>query len=94
MRDKSFIDAPDTVMICYCGKVTKKMILDAVKDGHRAFEQIKEATGACPDDSDCARNNPSGRCCGPDIIALLKAVTFGTAGVFSGYSCPCCKKSV
>ncbi len=64
---------PDSTLICHCGNVTKGQILRAIAAGSHSLEHIRQATGACPDNHDCATNNPQGRCCIPDIMALVKA---------------------
>lgn len=73
MQSALIVNAPDSAMVCHCGKVTKGQILQAVAAGNRTFEQLRRATGACPEDTDCAANNPSGRCCAPEVTALLKS---------------------
>ena len=64
---------PDSTLICHCGNVSKGQILRALAAGNHSLEQIRQATGACPDNHDCAANNPKGRCCIPDIMALVRA---------------------
>ena len=52
MQPALIANAPDSTMVCYCGKVTKGQILQAVAAGSRTFEQLRRATGACPEDND------------------------------------------
>jgi len=39
--------APSSEMVCYCSKVSKGRILEAIQEGARSLEAIKTATGAC-----------------------------------------------
>ena len=57
--------------ICYCDKVTKGDIVAAVMGGAQTLEEVMAATGAM-EHSDCANNNPSGKCCGSDILEVIK----------------------
>jgi len=67
------LDAADDILVCYCAKVDKKTILDAVAAGYDTVDKLKAATGICPEDHDCKTNNPSGRCCLAVVNALLRA---------------------
>lgn len=78
-------------MVCWCGGVTEEAVIKAVMAGNTTLEQLKQATGVCPDDNDCARNNPKGRCCAPDVMALVKRYAPGAAG--SESCCSCCKQN-
>ena len=88
MRHNPILNASDDVLVCHCGNVTKGMILAAVANRCSTFPQLREATGVCPDNSDCANNNPSGKCCSPEVMALLKNRT-GSA-VEEACGCDCC----
>lgn len=49
---------PDEEVVCECGKVTKRAIVDAVKNGASTLPLIKIITGAgrgrpCPNDHGC-----------------------------------------
>ena len=61
----------DDDLICYCTKVDKKTIVDAIKNGANSLKTIKEATTACTGD-ECAIVNPNKRCCSKEIKQLLK----------------------
>ena len=61
----------DDDLICYCTKVDKKNIVDAIKNGANTLKSIKETTTACTGD-ECAIVNPNKRCCGKEIKQLLK----------------------
>ena len=60
----------DDDLICYCTKVDKKTIVDAIKAGFNTLKSIKESTTACTGD-DCATLNPNKRCCSKEIKQLL-----------------------
>ena len=45
--------------VCYCSKVTEKMIAEAVRDGADSPEKVIAATGAMKN-SNCKVNNPKG----------------------------------
>jgi NAD(P)H-nitrite reductase large subunit len=61
----------DDDLICYCTKVDKKTIVDAIKTGEDTLKAIKETTTACTGD-ECATLNPNKRCCSKEIKQLLK----------------------
>ena len=61
----------DDDLICYCTKVDKKTIVNAIKAGSNTLKSIKEATTACTGD-ECATLNPNKRCCSKEIKQLLK----------------------
>jgi len=57
--------------ICYCDKVTKGDIVTAVIGGAKTLKDVMAVTGAM-EHSDCAKNNPSGKCCGNDILEVIE----------------------
>ena len=61
----------DDDYICYCTKVDKKTIVDAIHAGATTLKAIKETTTACTGDK-CAILNPNKRCCSKEIKQLLK----------------------
>ncbi len=61
----------DDDLICYCTKVDKKTIINAIKNGNTTLKAIKESTTACTGD-ECAVVNPNKRCCSKEIKQLLK----------------------
>ena len=61
----------DEDYICYCTKVDKKSIVDAIRAGAKTLKEIKERTTACTGDT-CATLNPNKRCCSKEIKELLK----------------------
>ena len=56
---KDWKAAPLEELVCGCGNVAKKGILDAIAAGARTVEEVSELSGACKG-SDCARKNPRG----------------------------------
>ena len=61
----------DNDWICYCLKIDKKTINEAIRGGATTLKEIKERTTACTG-NDCAVLNPRRRCCSKEINALLK----------------------
>lgn len=57
-------------IICYCSHVTKGQIIEAVQNGARTLDDIRQATSACTL-SNCKTMNPKKRCCSFDIKAIL-----------------------
>lgn len=70
-------------IVCYCNKVSKGDIIDAIADGAETVEQISAANKA-GDGKDCATLNPSGKCCREDIQALLDIYLEAVKGVQGG----------
>ena len=60
----------DKDLICYCLKVNKRTIIEAILNGATTLKAIKEATSACTG-SDCAEKNPNRRCCSKEIKQLI-----------------------
>ena len=71
---EDILEAPDSEIVCWCGRVSKQRVLQAVIDGARCLEDIRSMTGACAQ-GDCRRLSPRGRCCSMEIITLLDAAT-------------------
>jgi NAD(P)H-nitrite reductase large subunit len=61
----------DDDYICYCTKVDKRTIVDAIEQGASTLKAIKKATTACTGD-ECAILNPNKRCCSKEINQLIK----------------------
>ena len=61
----------DDDLICYCTKVDKKTIVDAIHNGANTLKAITETTTACTGD-ECSIVHPNKRCCGQEIKQLLK----------------------
>jgi len=69
-------------MICYCKKVRRSEIVEAIKNGAKNLSDIQDMTDACTGDQ-CETLNPKGRCCSFEIIEILKEYSGNT----STYSC-------
>jgi len=61
-------------LVCYCRKVNRGRIIQAIADGASTLKQIQKATGAGTGKR-CKELNPKGMCCIPDIAAILEAET-------------------
>lgn len=61
----------DNDLICYCCKVEKITIINAIKAGAKTLKDIKETTSACTG-SRCKELNPNKRCCSKEINQLLR----------------------
>ncbi len=70
--------------ICYCKNVTKKDIIEAIKNGAETLSDIQKTTSAYTG-SDCETLNPKGRSCNVDIFQILKEYFDDIS------SCPCCR---
>lgn len=88
MKRNPILEASDDTFICYCGGVNKKTLLEAIASGHNTVEKLKIAAGICPDDSDCERNNPLGRCCLAEVNALLRV--YAAEHIPEAPACSCC----
>jgi NAD(P)H-nitrite reductase large subunit len=64
-------------MVCYCKRVTEGTIVQAIRAGARTLAAIRRATGACTGNR-CKELNPKGRCCAPEIQALIDRECGGT----------------
>lgn len=61
--------------ICYCSKITREQILEAVtKGGASSVEEVRRLVGA-HEACDCLRNHPLGTCCYRDIEAMIEQLT-------------------
>jgi NAD(P)H-nitrite reductase large subunit len=67
----NWLKTKDTDLVCYCIKVDKKTIIDAIKNGSITLREIKKSTKACTGNS-CKDLNPSGKCCSNDIKNLIQ----------------------
>jgi len=75
-------------LVCYCGHVSRKRIVQAIRAGATTLKQIQKATGAGVGDR-CKELNPKETCCISDIVAILKEET-GTKQA-GACSCPHCR---
>lgn len=63
--------APEEALVCWCARVDKQTIRAAIESGADTLNRLQEATGAGTG-RQCQQLNPSGRCCHPDLLDLLK----------------------
>lgn len=61
-------------IICYCSNVSKKEILEAIANGAKSLQDIRDMTGACTLGK-CKELSPTQKCCSPNIIKLLNENT-------------------
>jgi NAD(P)H-nitrite reductase large subunit len=62
---------PGETLVCFCSKVDKSTIENAIKNGAHSVQELQSATNAGVGGR-CKELNPRGRCCHPDIKELLK----------------------
>jgi len=58
-------------IVCYCSKVTKGQIINALVNGAKTLDDIREMTGACTLGK-CKELSPRGKCCSPIIIEIIE----------------------
>ncbi|HCD44971.1 MAG TPA: (2Fe-2S)-binding protein [Lachnoclostridium sp.] len=58
-------------IICYCSKVTKREIINALVNGAKTLDDIRKMTGACTLGK-CKELSPRGMCCSPTIIEIIE----------------------
>jgi NAD(P)H-nitrite reductase large subunit len=80
--------APASQTVCYCNNVNKEEIVRAIARGAETVEDVTRLTGAGKG-NECATKNPNGRCCCPDIQALVDATLPAPKAMKSGCSCGC-----
>ena len=74
-------------MICYCSNVSRQKILDAIQDGAKTLQDIREMTSACTLGR-CEEFNPKKICCSTDIVQILNetvATWHETTQICSGF---------
>ncbi|MEI7816282.1 MAG: (2Fe-2S)-binding protein [Desulfuromonadales bacterium] len=69
---ENILDAPLNEPVCWCSKVSKQMILEAIKNGANNIGSIRQTTGACTVGR-CKLLSPRERCCSKEILLLLDA---------------------
>ena len=77
-KDKRFDDVTtleEDDLICYCCKVDKLTIVNAIKSGATTLKMLKESTNACTG-SECKELNPNKRCCSKEINQLIKLESY------------------
>ncbi|MFA0888231.1 MAG: (2Fe-2S)-binding protein [Synergistales bacterium] len=75
--------APAGQTVCYCNNVDKEEIVRAIARGAETVDAVTSLTGAGKG-TECKTKNPSGRCCRPDIQALIDAYAPALKAIKSG----------
>lgn len=78
--------ASDNETVCYCRNISKKIIVEAIRNGNQSLKSIQNTTTACTGNS-CKVMNPSGDCCFKDIMELIKI--YGEPDNFGEFECDC-----
>lgn len=60
----------DDETLCFCSQVKKGEVVTAILGGASTIAKLQKATGAGIGNR-CAELNPKGRCCHPDLAALI-----------------------
>lgn len=63
-------------IVCYCSKVTKGQILNALGEGAKTLEDIRKMTGACTLGK-CKELSPRRKCCSSVIIEIIEQYKTG-----------------
>lgn len=73
MTDKQKIlsELPDEQLICYCSRVSKGTIKQAIIDGASSVKELQDKTAAGVG-TRCKELNPSGGCCHSDLRTLIE----------------------
>ena len=58
-------------IVCYCSQVTKGQIVNALANGAKTLDDIRNMTGACTLGR-CKELSPTGKCCSPTIIGIIE----------------------
>ena len=69
---ENILEAPLDELVCWCNSVSKRSIMDAIREGARNMDDIRRMTGACTQGR-CRELSPRGRCCSKEIKLLLEA---------------------
>lgn len=76
---ENILEAPLDELVCWCSGVSKRSILDAIRNGARDMDDIRRMTGACTQGR-CKDISPRSRCCSNEIKILLAAEIIKTKG--------------
>ena len=58
-------------IICHCSNVTKNQIIEALENGGKTLNDIREMTGACTL-GECKERSPKKKCCSPVILEIIE----------------------
>jgi bacterioferritin-associated ferredoxin len=67
---ENILDAPLDEIVCWCSRVTKRTLLEAIQNGATDMAAIRAATKACTIGR-CKELSPRRRCCSQDIQKLI-----------------------
>lgn len=67
----NWAEEPDDCVVCFCSRVDKGAVVAAIRSGATDIKSVEDATRAGLG-GQCKQLNPRGRCCHPDITALLE----------------------
>jgi len=69
---ENIIEAPLDATVCWCSNISKRDIIEAIKNGAETIDSIRSITGACTIGK-CKEMSPRGRCCSKEIKLLFDA---------------------
>ncbi len=84
-----FKDSSDDVPICYCSKLTRGEIKNAVSKGYKTIAQIQEFTGKNLT-GNCKEKNPIGQCCRNIFLYEIEKASGESPLGFTFKPCSCC----
>ncbi|ACZ19761.1 BFD domain protein (2Fe-2S)-binding domain protein [Thermanaerovibrio acidaminovorans DSM 6589] len=58
--------------VCYCDRITREQVLEAIRNGAVTVDDVARMTGGMRGGR-CGENNPKGRCCHGDVMALISS---------------------
>ena len=61
-------------IICYCSNVSMEKILEAIANGAKSLQDIRNMTGACTLGK-CKELSPTKKCCSSNIVKILNENT-------------------
>ena len=71
MPDETMKELPDDSLVCFCSRVHKGLIVEAIRAGTSSVKELQETTGAGIGNQ-CKELNPKGNCCHPDLKSLIE----------------------
>jgi NAD(P)H-nitrite reductase large subunit len=69
---ENILDAPLDEPVCWCSDVSKRAIVDVIRNGASSMDDIRQQTEACTQGR-CKELSSRGRCCSKEIKVLLDA---------------------
>lgn len=68
---ENVLEAPFDEIVCWCSQVTKRTLLEAIRNGATDMAAIRAATSACTIGR-CKELSPRHRCCSQEIKKLIE----------------------